>query len=232
MIIIPAIDLMGGECVRLVRGERENKITYGKSPVYVAQGYMGMGARIIHVVDLDGAFTGEMKNIGIIRELAREFPIQVGGGIRSEGKVAEVLGLGVKKVIVSTLLMKGPELAEKLKKEYRGRLVGSFDFKDGKLSYAGWTQKSELSFEEVSAGLDEIVVTDTSRDGTYLGPNLELLRELKGRCNARIVSAGGVRNAQDLVELSKIGIYGAIAGRAFLEDKVELGGMGLEIGGD
>ncbi|MBN2122590.1 1-(5-phosphoribosyl)-5-[(5-phosphoribosylamino)methylideneamino] imidazole-4-carboxamide isomerase [Candidatus Micrarchaeota archaeon] len=232
MIIIPAIDLMGGECVRLVKGEKENKITYGKSPLEVAMQYMAMGAKIIHVVDLDGAFTGEMKNISIIRELAAKFPIQVGGGIRSEEKVAELLGLGVKKVIVSTLLMKDLELAAKLKQKYCGKLVGSFDFKDGKLSYAGWTQKSELPFEEVAAGLEEIVVTDTSRDGTYLGPNLELLEDLKGRCNARIVSAGGVRNAQDLVALSEIGIYGAIAGRAFLENRVELGGMGFEIGGE
>jgi phosphoribosylformimino-5-aminoimidazole carboxamide ribotide isomerase len=231
MIIIPAIDLMGGKCVRLIKGEKERKIEYGKSPMEVAQGYMSMGARIIHMVDLDGAFTGEMKNIKAIKEVASKYPVQVGGGIRDEARIRELLGTGVKKVIVSTLLMKERELAEELKEKYRGKLIGSFDFKDGKLSYAGWTRQSELPFEEVVEGLEEIVVTDTSRDGTYEGPNIGLLKELMGRCNAKIISAGGVRGAEDLFALSRIGIYGAIAGRAFLEDKIELGGLGFEIVG-
>jgi phosphoribosylformimino-5-aminoimidazole carboxamide ribotide isomerase len=232
MIVIPAIDLMGGECVRLVKGEKGNRIMYARSPLEVARQYIFLGARIIHVVDLDGAFTGEMKNIRIIRELAARFPIQVGGGIRNGEKVAELLGLGVEKVIVSTLLLEEPELASELKRKYKGKLVGSFDFRNGKLAYAGWTKTSMLPFEEASSNLEEIVVTDTSRDGTYLGPNLGLLRELKGKCNARIVSAGGVRGMDDLVALSGIGIYGAIAGRAFLEGRMELGKVSFEIGGE
>lgn len=229
MIIIPAIDLMGGECVRLIKGEKERKITYGKSAMEVAREYMGMGARIIHMVDLDGAFSGEMKNIGIIKGVAAKYPVQVGGGIRDEGKIKELLGAGVKKVIVSTLLVEDPGLARELKEKYRGKLVGSFDFKEGKLSYAGWTKQSALPFEEVVEGLEEIVVTDTSRDGTYEGPNIGLLEELKGKCSARIISAGGVRSAEDLFALSRTGIYGAIAGRAFLENKIELGNLGFEI---
>jgi phosphoribosylformimino-5-aminoimidazole carboxamide ribotide isomerase len=231
MIIIPAIDLMGGKCVRLIKGERERKIEYKESAMEVAEKYMGMGARIIHMVDLDGAFSGRMENAEIIKGVAKRFPVQVGGGIRDEGSIKEMLGAGVKKVIVSTLLMKERELAEKLKEKYCGKLIGSLDFKDGKLSYAGWTRQSELSFEEVVEGLGEIVVTDTSRDGTYEGPNIELLKELKGRCDARIISAGGVRDEKDLFALSRTGIYGAIAGRAFLEGRINLGNLGFEIVG-
>lgn len=222
MIVIPAIDLMGGECVRLVQGERERKIEYEKSPPEIAKEYMERGARIIHVVDLDGAFTGKMENIGIIKELAARYPVQVGGGVRSEERIEELLGAGVRKVIVSTLLMGEQGKARELKEKYRGKLVGSFDFKEGKLSYAGWVKQSALRFEEVAEGLEEIVVTDTSRDGTFAGPNLELLGSLKGRCSAKIVAAGGIRDSRDLFALSRIGIYGAIAGRAFLEGRIKL----------
>lgn len=222
MIVIPAIDLMDGRCVRLIKGQKENVIRYVKDPLEIAENYIQQGAKIIHVIDLDGAFTGEMKNIEIIAKLAKRFPIQVGGGIRSEDKIKELLELGVKKVIVSTLLLKDQKIAAKLKQKYYGKLVGSFDFKDGKLSYAGWIKQSEYSFEQIVQGLAEIVVTDTSKDGTFQGPNIELLKELMKKTDARIISAGGVRDLADLEKLSGIKIYGAIAGRAFLEGKITI----------
>ncbi|MFH1521310.1 MAG: 1-(5-phosphoribosyl)-5-[(5-phosphoribosylamino)methylideneamino] imidazole-4-carboxamide isomerase [Candidatus Micrarchaeota archaeon] len=231
MIIIPAIDLMDGKCVRLVQGEKANVIVYDKTPMEIAEEYESRGVRLIHVVDLDGAFTGQMKNIEIVLALAKKFPIQVGGGIRSESLIKKLLAGGVKKVILSTLLFKNKTKAEELKKKYFGKLVGSFDFKGGKLSYAGWTKKSNLSFDEVVRGLAEIVVTDISRDGTLKGPNIELLKSLK--CSAKIIAAGGVLDVFDLIELKRSGVYGAIVGRAFLEGRMKLrDGFLLEGGTD
>jgi phosphoribosylformimino-5-aminoimidazole carboxamide ribotide isomerase len=221
MIIIPAIDLMGGKCVRLIKGERKRMINYEKDPLEIASEYTKKGASIIHIVDLDGAFTGQMKNIDIIAQLATRYSIQVGGGIRSEERIKELLALGVKKVVVSTLLLKDQKLANELKQKYKNQLIGSFDFKNNKLSYAGWTKESERTFEEVVNDLEEIIVTDTLRDGTLEGPNLELLQSIKKRCSAKIIAAGGVRNIDDLKALARIGMYGAIVGRAFLEGKIK-----------
>ncbi len=221
MLLIPAIDLMGGKCVRLIKGERTQVIEYDKEPLALAEEYVSKGAKILHIVDLDGAFTGEMKNLPIIAKIAKHFPVQVGGGIRSEEKIKELLALGVKKVVVSTLLLKDQKLANTLKKKYAGRLVGSFDFKNNNLAYAGWTKESELKFEEVVNGLEEIVVTDTSRDGTFEGPNIGLLQSLKQKYNGKIIAAGGIRDEKDLKALAEIGIYGAIVGRAFLEGKLK-----------
>jgi phosphoribosylformimino-5-aminoimidazole carboxamide ribotide isomerase len=222
MRVIPAIDLMGGKCVRLIKGEKKRVITYDKDPLEIAEEYMRTGAKLIHIVDLDGAFSGEMKNLEIIKALAKRFPIQVGGGIRSEEKITELLGFGVKKVIVSTLLLKDKKLSTTLKRKYKGQLIGSFDFKEGKLSYEGWTKQSTISFREASKGLEEIVVTDTSRDGTFEGPNLELLQSLKDQSDCRIIAAGGVRDIEDLIKLKGISVDGAIIGRACLEKTVLL----------
>lgn len=222
MIVIPAIDLMDGKCVRLVQGEKDNVITYDKTPMEIAKEYESRGVRLIHVVDLDGAFTGQMKNIDIVLALAKCFPIQVGGGIRSESTIKKLLDGGVKKVILSTLLFKDKTKAAELKKKYFGKLVGSFDFKEGKLSYAGWTKKSNFTFDEVAGGLAEIVVTDVSRDGTLKGPNTELLKSLIGKFTGKIIAAGGVLDVFDLIELKRSGVYGAIVGRAFLEGRLKL----------
>ncbi|MBU0590684.1 1-(5-phosphoribosyl)-5-[(5-phosphoribosylamino)methylideneamino] imidazole-4-carboxamide isomerase [Candidatus Micrarchaeota archaeon] len=218
MKIIPAIDLMNGRCVRLVKGEKTQIINYEKSPLEIATDYQKQGINYLHIIDLDGAFTGEMKNLSIIKDLASKYQVQVGGGVRSEEKILELFALGVQKVIVSTLLLKDVELASRLKKKYNGRFLGSFDFKNGKLGYAGWIKQSDLSFEEVVKGLEEIVVTDTSRDGTLQGPNIELLTSIKQNCNCKIIAAGGIRGVQDILELTRIGIDGAIIGRACLED--------------
>ncbi|VVC04048.1 Imidazole glycerol phosphate synthase subunit HisF [Candidatus Bilamarchaeum dharawalense] len=222
MIIIPAIDLMNGKCVRLIRGEQDKKITYKKTAMEVAEEYESMGVRLIHVVDMDGAFTGKMKNLDIIRSLAKKFPIQVGGGVRSESAIKQLLENGVEKVILGTLLFKNQDEAAQLKKKYFGKLIGSFDFKDGKLSYAGWTKTSRLKFSDLVSGLSEIVVTDISRDGTYRGPNLDLLKSIMQKTNSKLIAAGGVLDIPDLFELRKINVYGAIVGRAFLEGKIRL----------
>lgn len=222
MRVIPSIDLMDGKCVRLVRGEKRSAIAYDKDPIAIANEYIQNGAALIHVVDLDGAFTGGMKNLGIIRQLAKRFTIQVGGGIRSEERIKQLLELGATKAVVSTLLFKDPTGASRLREKYRGNVIGSLDFKNGRLCYAGWTETSNSSFEQVAEGLEEIIVTDVERDGTLTGPNLELLRCLKTRCKARLIAAGGIRDIPDLFELKRIGMDGAIVGKAFLENRIKL----------
>jgi len=222
MRVIPSIDIMDGKCVRLVRGEKGSSIAYEKSPLEIAEEYGKYGAKLIHVVDLDGAFTGEMKNLELIKQIAKRFPIQVGGGVRDERKIDQLLTSGVKKVVVSTLLLKDQRLASKIKEKYYGKLVGSFDFKQGRLSYAGWVKQSSISFENAVSGLEEAIITDIDRDGTLNGPNLDLLRLLKSRCKSKIISAGGVKDILNLFELRKIGTDGVIIGKAFLENKINL----------
>lgn len=222
MRLIPSIDLLDDKCVRLVRGEKRSVIDYDGSPLAIAEEYIRNDAKLLHIVDLNGAFTGKMKNLSLIKELAARFPIQVGGGVRTEETIVELLRDGVKKVVVSTLLMQNPEEASKLKKKYRGKLVGSFDFKQGKLCYSGWTKQSSMSFEEAAEGLDEIIITDTDRDGTLGGPNLELLQSIKTLCSAKVLAAGGVRDVADIMSLKKIGVDGVIIGRALLENKFSM----------
>ncbi len=228
--VIPAIDLMDGKCVRLIRGELEQRIEYSVSPIEMAERYMSNGAKLIHVVDLDGAFSGNMTNLPIISKLAIQYPIQVGGGVRDEEWVERLLEAGVQKVILGTILLKDRELATMLKTRYAGKIVGSFDFKDGLLAYSGWTKQSDMRFDDVVAGLDEIVVTDTGRDGTLSGPNLRLLSWIRTQYpDLRIISAGGVRDTGDLDALIRIGIDGTIIGRGFFENKIPMNAINWRI---
>ena len=222
MIVIPSIDLMDGKCVRLIRGEKRSCLNYDISPFSMAEQYINNGASIIHVIDLDGAFSGDMKNIEIIKKLAADLPIQVGGGVRSAEAIATLLDAGVKKVVLSTLLVKDPKYAEIIKKRYYGKIIGSLDIKNNKISYAGWTKDSDIEFQNIIEGLDELIVTDVNRDGTFTGPNIPLLKEIKTKCKARIISAGGVRDVFDLMELKNADIDGVIVGRAFFEKKISL----------
>lgn len=222
MRIIPAIDLLNGKCVRLVRGEERSAITYDKPVLDIAEDYVRNGAKLLHIVDLDGAFTGNMKNLPLIKQLASRFPIQVGGGVRKEEMIARLLNMGVKKVVISTLLLYNSAEGRRLKEKYYDQLLGSFDFKQGKLSYAGWTKQSSMSFEQAAEGLAEIIITDTDRDGTLGGPNLELLQSIKDRCSAKLVVAGGIRDENDILALKRMGMDGVIIGKAFLENKLSL----------
>lgn len=221
MKVIPAIDLLGRKCVRLVKGEKTKIISYDVEPIALAEDYYSKGAELIHVVDLDGAFTGIMKNLDIIKKLAKKFSVQVGGGIRSQKNMEKLLDLGVEKLVVSTLLMDDQKFASKLKELYYGKIVGSFDFKNNKLSYLGWTKESEINFEQASSDLSEIIITDTERDGTLTGPNLILLESIRSKFNGGIIAAGGIRDNNDLIALEKIQINGAIIGRALLDKKLE-----------
>ncbi len=220
MKIIPAIDLLNGKCVRLVRGEERSAVVYDKDPLVLANEYMERGARRIHVIDLDGAFTGTMKNMEIIRELAARFPLQVGGGIRTEKTLGELLEAGVQKVILSTLLLRDKDAATDIKRRYDDRIIGSFDFSNGALKYAGWTKESASQLADVVRGLSEIIVTDIERDGTLTGPNIRLLESIKRRTDAVIIAAGGIRDVWDLYDLKRIGMGGAIIGKAFLENRL------------
>lgn len=222
MMVIPAIDLMDGKCVRLVQGRRENKIIYSKNPLQLAQVYCEQGAEIIHVIDLNCAFNGSMENFDTIKALASRFPIQIGGGIRSEERIKALLAAGVKKIILSTILIKNFQLSAKLKEKYYGRIIGSFDFKDGKICCSGWTDQTSANFDELSKGFQEIIVTDTNRDGTLSGPNLELLKYVKSFCTSRIIYAGGLSSLADIKMLKEFGIHGAIVGRSVLDGKMSL----------
>ncbi|MBU0532762.1 1-(5-phosphoribosyl)-5-[(5-phosphoribosylamino)methylideneamino] imidazole-4-carboxamide isomerase [Candidatus Micrarchaeota archaeon] len=222
MKVIPAIDLLEGKCVRLKMGEKENCTVYETNPFQIAEEYTKQGAKLLHVIDLDGAFTGKMKNLSIIEKLAASYSIEVGGGIRSENDIKVLLDVGVNKVISSTLLLTEPTLASKLKERYYGKLIGAFDFRDDALCYAGWTKQSNYSFNQVVAGLPEIMVTDITKDGTYKGPNLALYQSLRKRYKGKIIAAGGIRDLVDLIELRGTGVDAAIVGRAFLDNVLSL----------
>ncbi|MFH1447844.1 MAG: 1-(5-phosphoribosyl)-5-[(5-phosphoribosylamino)methylideneamino] imidazole-4-carboxamide isomerase [Candidatus Micrarchaeota archaeon] len=227
MMVIPAIDIMGGKCVRLVKGKKKEVILYEKNPVDIAEGYIQGGAKLIHVVDLDGAFTGRMKNLRTIKNLAERFPIQVGGGVRSEERIEQLLSSGVKRVVVSTILFGDRDYSRYLRKKYGKSLIGSFDFRGEKLAYEGWLKRTNIPFEVVSLDFEEIIVTCSDRDGTLSGPDINLLMDIRTKFDGRIVAAGGVRDINDLKEVEDAGIDGVIIGRAILEERIRFEEFGF-----
>jgi len=179
MLVIPAIDLRDGRCVRLVQGELNSETVYSDEPVEMALRWEALGAPRLHVVDLDGAFKGTPQNLEIIAEMARavKIPIQVGGGIRNFAAVKEILDLGVERVILGTAAILDPELVLQCTREYGDKIVVGIDGRDGQVAIEGWEATVEMTVEKLAGivsdlGVKEVIFTDTRRDGTLKGPNL------------------------------------------------------------
>lgn len=230
MIIFPAIDIRGGRCVRLYQGEYDKETVYSNDPVIVAKRWEKEGAEYLHIVDLDGALAGELVNKDLIKRIveAVDIPIQVGGGIRTLERAKEILDLGVERIIVGTSAIKKEGFTKELVKEFAEKVVVSIDAKDGYVCVDGWTNSSEIEAIEFAKeleriGVKTIVFTDISKDGTMIGPNFYELRRLKESIDIDIIASGGIGRKEDIEDLKRMNLYGAIVGKALYEGRVSLG---------
>ncbi|OGO77423.1 MAG: 1-(5-phosphoribosyl)-5-[(5-phosphoribosylamino)methylideneamino]imidazole-4-carboxamide isomerase [Clostridiales bacterium GWB2_37_7] len=221
MILYPAIDILEGKCVRLFQGKREEVKVFYDDPVDAAKMWEGRGAKAIHIVDLEGAFDGEQKNLQHIERIAKSvsIPIQVGGGIRSIKALRSLLNCGVKRPILGTSALTDEEFLIEALDICKGNLVVSIDVKEGKVSIDGWVNTSSISgfdFAEklVSKGVKTVVYTDISRDGTMMGANLLGLEQICSVSGIKVIASGGVRSIEDIVKIKEIGAEGVISGLA------------------
>ncbi len=229
MIIFPAIDIRGGKCVRLYQGKFNRETIYDNNPIEIAKKWEKAGAQYLHVVDLDGALTGELVNKSLIDGMLNtvNIPIQVGGGIRTLERAEEILNLGVERVIVGTSAIKEEGFIKKLIDKFQERVVVSIDAKDGYVCVDGWTNSSEIKAVDFARKLEEtgvknIVYTDIAKDGTMIGPNLYELRKLSESVGINIIASGGIGKKEDVKALEKMNLYGAIIGKALYEGKINL----------
>ncbi len=232
MEVIPAIDVLGGKCVRLYQGDYGQVQTFDENPVAVARRWQEEGATRLHVVDLDGAKAGHPVNLQAIEAIARAVtvPVQVGGGLRDRASVASLLKVGVDRVILGTVAVEQPDLVRQLSQEFPGQIVVGIDARNGKVATRGWLETSEVLAPELAqqmatAGAAAIIYTDIHRDGTLQGPNLEALRELAGAIAIPVIASGGVSSLTDLfslLALEPLGVKGAIVGKAIYTGEVSL----------
>ena len=229
MDILPAIDLRAGKCVRLLQGDYARQIDYGDDPVAQAQTFQQDGAQWLHVVDLDGALHGRMHNQGVIARIVAgtDLQVEVGGGIREEQTVAELLELGVQQVVVGTRALEDMAWFEKLAATYSQRIVLGLDAREGKVATRGWKQDSEITVQEMAKQVADwplaaIVYTDISCDGMLTGPNVEMTGQLATNCPVPIIASGGVGMLEHIKELAKLSIKGIIVGRALYEGSFTL----------
>ncbi len=232
MLIIPAIDLHQGKCVRLRRGERDQETIYSHDPAAVARKWQEAGARRLHVVDLDGAFEGKPANASTIAAIvsAVDIPVQLGGGIRDRITAEEAFGLGVSRIILGTAAVEQPDLLKKLVSLYGSRVLVGIDARDGVAATRGWVEGStrravDLAQEMEQYGVSEIIYTDISRDGMLTGPNMEAMHEMARSLNIPVIASGGVSSVEDLLRLQtleELGISGAIVGQALYTGCIEL----------
>lgn len=232
MEIIPAIDIMQGECVRLIRGNYETAKVYSDDPVQTARRFQEAGIKKIHVVDLDGAKKGKVQNWRTLEALAKatSLVLQAGGGFHTKEDIQRLFALGsLHQVSLGTLPLREPQRFKELLSEFgSGRIAADMAFKDGKVFSAGWQvkeQKEPLSFllELRSLGAREIICTDIARDGTLEGPNLEFYRSaVRQFPTVSLIASGGVRTIEDLRSLSSVGVAGVIVGKALYENTITL----------
>jgi phosphoribosylformimino-5-aminoimidazole carboxamide ribotide isomerase len=236
MQILPAIDILSGKVVRLKQGRFDEVTVYNDSPVDQAKRWADAGAEIIHVVDLDGAATGEPVNIDSVEAIVRSVgvPVQVGGGVRSEATLERLFGVGVERVVLGTALIDDPELVARACERWPG-IVAGVDARDGKVATHGWQQGGERSVADVVTELDglgvkRLVYTDIALDGMQTGPNLRAYRALALAADAAIIASGGVSVIDDIFALAAIpGVEGVIAGRALYEGTLDLA-EAIEVG--
>ena len=233
MLLIPAIDLKDGKCVRLRQGRMEDETVFGDDPVEVARRWVAAGARRLHMVDLNGAFAGKPVNAAAISAVAEAFPdlpIQVGGGIRDEETVQAYLDAGVQYTIIGTAAVSAPHFVNDLCAEFPGHIIVGLDAKDGKVAIDGWSKLSHHSVIDMAQrfendGVEAIVFTDIGRDGMMSGVNVESTVELAQAIRIPVIASGGITNIDDIKTLCGVadeGIMGAITGRAIYEGTLDL----------
>ena len=228
MKIIPAIDLMDGQVVRLVKGDPKNKTVYSSNPLEIAKKWQSAGADMLHIVDLD-ATLGRGSNLEIIKKMLSELnvPVEVAGGLRDESTILEI-GKTADRIVLGTLAFKDKETVLKIS-EYLGKkkVVISVDQIDGKIAVNGWQQSTETTLldgmnEFLQLGFSEFLLTSISRDGTMQGPDIESLQKACSLENANVIASGGVSGIDDIKKLKALNPYGVILGKALYENKISI----------
>ena len=237
MQIFPAIDLRGGQVVRLYQGDYDRETVYAADPCAVARNFLSAGARYLHVVDLDGAKDGTLANFDTIAAIVKQggLYIEVGGGIRTEDRIRRYLDLGVGRCILGTIAVKDFAFTERMARTYGDRIAVGVDARDGYVAVSGW---KELSAERGvdfcrrlrDAGVKTVIYTDISRDGAEAGTNLDLYRELSEIQGLDITASGGVSSIEELKELQRIGTRAAILGKALYTGRLDLKTVIAEVG--
>ncbi|MBP5313034.1 MAG: 1-(5-phosphoribosyl)-5-[(5-phosphoribosylamino)methylideneamino]imidazole-4-carboxamide isomerase [Clostridia bacterium] len=229
MIIFPAIDLCGGQAVRLFKGDFAQKTVYSDDPVSVALDFAAKGASHIHLVDLDGAKTGVRKHFDLIKEIKARTGLfaEVGGGIRAREDIEAYLSAGIDRVILGTKAAQDPEFIAELPAEVRERIAVGVDIKDGCVAVKGWTETSKLdvfTFCETIGrlGVRTVICTDISKDGAMQGASHELYRDISGKYDLDIIASGGVSSIDDVRKLRAMDLYGAVIGKAYYVGAVDL----------
>jgi phosphoribosylformimino-5-aminoimidazole carboxamide ribotide isomerase len=230
MIIIPAIDLKDGKCVRLLQGKKDEVTVYSDDPADMAKKWVDMGARLLHVVDLDGAFSGEQKNFERIKEIRKaiQIPIQLGGGIRDIKRIEQLADIGVDRMILGTSAAKDPDMVPKACEKFKDRVLVGIDAKDGKVAVKGWVEVTELDAIKFAkdmefAGASGIIYTDISRDGMMTGPNIEAMAKMVKSVKIPVIASGGVSKLEDIDNLMQIkDLWGVITGKALYSGAMDL----------
>ena len=227
LTIYPAIDMRGGNCVRLLKGDYNQETIYGDSPFDMAKQFAADGAEWIHMVDLDGAKDGERVNDRFVIEAAKNLPvnIQIGGGIRTEEDIIHYLDGGIARVIIGSIAVSKPEFAIEMIRKYGKKIAVGIDAKNGYVATHGWIDTSEVKAIDLGkrfadAGADTFIFTDIATDGTLAGPNIEAVREMADVTGKNVIASGGVSSLDDLVALK--GLSGAIVGKALYEKRFTL----------
>lgn len=229
MLILPAIDLRGGKCVRLKQGDYARETVFGDDPVAMARRWVGGGARALHLVDLDGAKEGQPVNSEVIRRIVQavDVPCQVGGGLRTEADIVAALEVGVARVVLGTRALDDQAWVRQMAQSYPKRIVLGLDARDGKVATHGWLNTSEASVLDVAREfanwpLYAIVYTDIARDGMLAGPNIDGLAALAEAVPLPVIASGGVTTLDNVRELMGRNVFGCIIGRALYEGKIDL----------
>lgn len=230
MLVIPAIDLKGGQCVRLLQGKKDAVTAYSDDPIATAKLWESCGAKLLHIVDLDGAFTGNQKNLNAIIRIRQSVKIalQVGGGIRKIGNIIKLFSAGIDRIIIGTAAIEDPEFLTDSCNRYPGRILIGIDAKDGMVAIRGWEEITSLNARELAKRLEivgaaGIIYTDISRDGMLSGPNIEATREMVESVKFPVIASGGVSCIEDIKNLVQIkNLWGVITGKAIYSNALNL----------
>lgn len=229
MIILPAIDIIDQAPVRLYQGDYDKKEVVGKSVLEIARMFEKAGAEYIHLVDLDGAKEGEKKNAALICQVAKavQVPCEVGGGIRTMDDISFYLDQSLSRVILGTAAIHNPDLLKEAIQKYGDKIAVGMDCKNGIVCGSGWLEDSEYNYLDFAKkmeamGVSTLIFTDISKDGTLMGPNLDMLKELKKTVSMNITASGGIRDLTHIQALKQLDLYGAITGKAIYADTLDL----------
>jgi phosphoribosylformimino-5-aminoimidazole carboxamide ribotide isomerase len=232
MTIYPAIDILGGQAVRLIQGRKDRMTVYG-DPIEMATKWVNKGAEWLHVVDLDGAFEGKPKNLGVLRKMAAAVPkakIQVGGGIRSMSTVGLLFDAGIERIVLGTAAVQDQEFVKNALAKHSGRVAIGIDARDGNVQVSGWTEDSQIGAIDLArrlqdAGVRLVIYTDISRDGVLEGPDVEATRQMLENTQLSVIASGGVSSLKDVHRLAEINhpkLEGVIIGKALYEGRIRI----------